>query len=489
MVRGKARSVSASRRKTAIRRPDFSRPVAFGLRDGFIVEGTSVFDYGCGHGDDIRRLKAKGFQAEGWDPAFRPNAARSPADVVNLGFVVNVIEEAGERQQTLRRAWDLAQRVLIIGARLRGDVDDLDRFDEYGDGCVTGLGTFQKFFDQHELRDWVDATLGVSCVPAAPGVVYVFRDESLREAFLAQRFRRRRAAPRLRKSDVLFEANRDLLQPLMDFVTDRGRAPKRHELASASEIEAVFGSLKRAFAVIRRVTGAEEWTEIETERKADLLVYLALARLGGRPRMGALPKATQLDMRTFFSSYKRACKLADELLYSAGDMDAVGRACRASPLGKETPSSLYVHREVLEQLAPILRVYEGCARSFAGSVDGANVVKLGRQRPSVSYLSYPRLEKQPHPPLVSSLKVDLGRLRIHRRSFAASENPPILHRKEELVAPDHPSRELWSRLTAQEERWALYANPSEIGTKQQWEELLARTGVTYRGHRLIRRKS
>lgn len=489
MVTGNTLPRSTSRRKTAIRRPDFSRPVAFGLRDGFIVEGSSVFDYGCGHGDDIRRLKAKGFQAEGWDPAFRPKARRAPADVVNLGFVVNVIEDAGERQRTLCSAWDLAQRVLIIGARLRGDVDDLNRFDEYGDGCVTGLGTFQKFFDQCELRDWVDATLGVSCVPAAPGVVYVFRDESLRESFLAQRFRRRRAAPRLRKSDVLFEANSELLQPLMDFVTERGRPPKWHELPAAPEIEAVFGSLKRAFALIRRVTGGDEWAEIEAERKADLLVYLALARLGGRPRMGALPEATQLDIRTFFSSYNRACELADELLYSAGNMDAVGRACRASPLGKETPSSLYVHRDVLEQLAPILRVYEGCARSFAGSVDGANVVKLGRRHPEVSYLSYPRLEKHPHPSLESSLRVDLGRLRIHRRSFAASESPPILHRKENLVAPDHPQRELWSRLTEQEERWALYANPSEIGTKQQWEELLARTGVTYRGHRLIQRKS
>ena len=47
--------LSASRRKTAIRRPDLSRPVALALRDGLISETSTVFDYGCGHGDDVRR--------------------------------------------------------------------------------------------------------------------------------------------------------------------------------------------------------------------------------------------------------------------------------------------------------------------------------------------------------------------------------------------------------------------------------------------------
>lgn len=481
--------LSASRRKTAIRRPDLSRPVALALRDGLISETSTVFDYGCGHGDDVRRLSARGITASGWDPAFRPRAPRRPADVVNLGFVVNVIESPSERAEVLRSAWELAERVLVVGARLRGDVDDLDRFDECRDGCLTGLGTFQKFFEQRELRDWIDATLGVRCLPAAPGVLYAFRDMQQREALLARRFRRARAAPRLRKSDVLFEKNRELLGPLMDFVTDRGRVPKRHELPTAEDIEVEFGSVRRAFALVRRVTGPEEWSDIQTEREADLLVYLALAHLGGRPRMGQLPEATQLDIRSFFSSYKNACRLADELLYSAGDMDEVARACRSSAIGKETPSSLYVHRGALEQLAPILRVYEGCARTFAGNVDGANVVKLGRQRPRVSYLSYPGLEKEPHPPLRSSVKVDLRGLWIGRRSFEYSDNPPILHRKEDLVSPDHPKRDLWARLTQQEERWALYANPSEIGTQRRWEELVARTGLAYRGHRLVRRKA
>jgi hypothetical protein len=36
--------------------------------------------------------------------------ARRPADVVNLGFVLNVIEDPRERTETLKAAWSLHKR-------------------------------------------------------------------------------------------------------------------------------------------------------------------------------------------------------------------------------------------------------------------------------------------------------------------------------------------------------------------------------------------
>lgn len=35
-------------------------------------------------------------------------------------------------------------------------------------------------------------------------------------------------------------------------------------------------------------------------------------------------------------------------------------------------------------------------------MEGANVLKLGRRKPKVSYLSYPRFDEDPHPELVRS---------------------------------------------------------------------------------------
>ena len=85
------------RHRTAIKRTALSRPVATALADGIIRDGSSVFDYGCGRGGDVDRLHRLGYQATGWDPVHRPQGARSPADVVNIGYVVNVIENPRER--------------------------------------------------------------------------------------------------------------------------------------------------------------------------------------------------------------------------------------------------------------------------------------------------------------------------------------------------------------------------------------------------------
>jgi hypothetical protein len=46
-----------SRAKTAIRRYTCSRPVALALADGLISGADSFFDFGCGHGADVRYLR------------------------------------------------------------------------------------------------------------------------------------------------------------------------------------------------------------------------------------------------------------------------------------------------------------------------------------------------------------------------------------------------------------------------------------------------
>src|SRR5262249_39313825 len=98
------------RDKTAIRRYRCSRPIALALADGLIGRATAVFDYGCGLGGDLRYLKGRGVRASGWDPHHLPKAKLRAADVVNLGYVLNVIEEPKERTTTLHRAFELARR-------------------------------------------------------------------------------------------------------------------------------------------------------------------------------------------------------------------------------------------------------------------------------------------------------------------------------------------------------------------------------------------
>jgi len=136
------------RHRAAIRRNDFSLPLKCVLRDTLLGPDDSLFDYGCGHGDDIRHLQGLGFNCDGWDPVHRPDVPRCPADAVNLGYVLNVIEDLQERAQTLRDAWQLCRKVLVVAARI--SVGDGGEFGaEYGDGVLTRLGTFQKIRELH----------------------------------------------------------------------------------------------------------------------------------------------------------------------------------------------------------------------------------------------------------------------------------------------------------------------------------------------------
>lgn len=480
--------VEIERHRTAIGRGgDLSRPVRLGVEAGLLGASTSFFDFGCGRGEDVAILRTQGLSACGWDPAHNPLSTKEPAHVVNLGYVVNVIENAQERIDALREAWELTQSILIVAARLTFD-SRLTREEPFADGCLTATDTFQKFFTQTELRTWIQESIGVEPVAAAPGVFFVFREEELKHDYLSRRYRRRRAAPRVTKSERRFEEHRELLESLIEFVTDRARIPQEGELDSAEAICEIFGSLKRAFSLVRRVTGSEKWEDIRHERVEELLLQLALDRFGGRPRFSELPIGLQRDVREFFSSYKAACEQADELLFSVGDVERVDAAIAESPIGKRTGNGLYVHVDWIHRLSPLLRLYEGCARIYLGSTEDANVVKLHRGTPRISYLSYPGFDKEAHPALEDSFLVKLGALEVSYRNYTGYKNPPILHRLEELLCDQDERYERLANLTRQEERWGLYESPDQIGTRNGWEAILTDKGAEYRGRRLIRRR-
>ena len=294
-------------------------------------------------------------------------------------------------------------------------------------------------------------------------------------------------APRRRASEVRFEEHREALEPLMAWVSDNGRLPE-HDEFDADAVVASFGSLARAFALIRRITGEADWENARRLRSEDLLVYMALAKFRRRPRISQLPMTLQRDIRAFFGTYKNGCEKADELLYRAGNSDAIDEACKASVLGKVLPNALYIHRCAVNDLEPLLRVYEGCARSYLGEIEDANIVKLHRFSGKVSYLAYPGFETDPHPPLMRSVKLSLRSLELNCWDYLDSENPPILHRKEAFLPKEHPLSSKFARLTKQEERHGLLDETATIGTRNGWNARLEERGVELRGHRVVKRR-
>lgn len=256
-------------------------------------------------------------------------------------------------------------------------------------------------------------------------------------------------------------------------------------LIIATEIAKTFGSLPRAFSLVRRATGSDQWETIRRERRDDLLVYLALAAFNKRPKLSQLPDSLRYDIRAFFGTYKAARAEADQLLFSAGDQSAISRTCGQAPVGKILPDALYVHHTALPHLAPLLRVFEGCGRQLAGSVGGLTLVKLSRRRPRVSYLVYPDFDRLGHPTLAEAFVADLSQLRLLHHDYRRATNPPVLHRKELLVADGYPSRARFARLTAREETLGLYDTGRPIGMRDDWHATLSQHGLYVDGHRVL----
>ena len=472
------------RHRAAIFRIELSRPVRLAIEWTILNKDTTFFDYGCGHGGDIQRTANLGYTSAGWDPYYRPDVPCTRADVVNLGYVLNVIEDIDERRQALINAWQLTCKVLIVSAQVL--INDRSSVQiAYGDGIVTRRNTFQKYYDQEELKNYIDEVLNVDAVPVALGIYFVFQDEQERESFRALRFRSRTTTPRVRIPSKRFEDYQEQLAPLMAFVTERGRLPVKAELPDKPQLMAEFGSIQRAFKVILQATDEAEWDAIAYRRSLDILVYLALTQFSQRPTPNQLAPEIRHDIKAFFGSYQEACEVADKMLFSLGKPGVVAKSCQQSKIGKHLPTALYVHVSAIAELDPLLRIYEGCASRTIGRLEDATIVKFSTDKPKISYLFYPEFDTDPHPVLHTSMQIDLRDLKVCYRNYESVANPPILHRKETFVSSSYPLYEKFARLTQREKKLGLLKNGSTIGTRDGWLRCLEEHQVEIRGDRII----
>lgn len=472
------------RHRAAIKRNDLSRPVRLAISSGVLKSENTFFDYGCGHGEDVKLLNGQGYQTNGWDPHYFPQNDLQKADVVNLGYVLNVIENEQERREALANAWKLTDKILIVAAQVSVGAPGKGHI-AYNDGFVTSRNTFQKYYEQNELKQFVDEVLKTDAVPVGLGIYFIFRDESQAESFRASRFRSRTTYSLSQTQIKNFADYLPTLQPLIDFVAMRGRLPVDGELKNESEIKKEFRNLTRAFEVIKRSTNADEWQEIIEKRRQDLLVYIALSRFQRRPQFTALPNELRADIKAFFGTYKQACDAGDKLLFSLGQSGTIQTACRQSRIGKFVGDALYIHISALNNLNSTLRVYEGCASRTFGQLEQTTIIKFRADKPKVSYLYYPDFDTDPHPALHSSMQANLSSLYVDFRDYSTSENPPILHRKETFVDKTYPNYEKFAKLTAQEEKYGLLTNPISIGTRKNWQQRLIENKVQIKGHRLL----
>lgn len=467
------------RERTAISRAALSMPARQSLLDGVLRAELSVLDYGSGRGQDVVRLGSMGFKASGWDPYYAEDRTPQPADVVLLIYVLNVIESAEERATALRHAWSLSRGTLVVSSRLHWERRRISGR-ELDDGILTNRGTFQHLFEPGELRRYVEDHTGARCVAGAPGVVYAFRDETERLSFLS-----RRLAP-----DATWGASETLsqaLQQVVSFAEVRGRLPALEEMPDP--VISLLGAnrVRSLPRLVRSVADPDRVSAGARRSTLDTLLFLGTERFNGESRLRQLPVAVQADVRAFFPSFQDAVRRADRLLLKIRD-DVYLRGAMRNSVGKLTPTALYVHRRAASDMPVVLRLYEHCGAIAAGRPSDYTLVKLSHDKRAVSWLSYPDFDSDPHPRTSWSYSVSFPGFEVTHTDFEGRLNRPLLHRKEEFLAPDDPLVPKFSRLTKQELKAGLYLQPSLIGTEDGWNDALQRCGVELRGHRLVSRR-
>lgn len=423
--------VRVARHRTALSRSSLSTPMQALWRHGFLDGKLSVFDYGCGRGDDLASLTAMGVPASGWDPYFRPEGERAEADVVNLGFVLNVIEDLEERREALLGAFKLTRRVLSVSALIGGRTA-YERFRLFQDGVLTSRGTFQKYFTQPELATYLAEALEREPIPVAPGLYFIFKDDEAEQDFLERRQRCRTTgalpaqtraprpprppqAPRTRKAPApsRWEQHAELLDGFWSFILELGRLPDAGEFPEEGKLRESVGTPRRVFNYLVEQRGSEELDAARARRRADLLVYLALNIFERRRSLGALSPRLRRDIKEHWGSHANAMEEARQALFSLGKTETVVRACEqasARDLGYLTPGeSLQLDAPRVNQLPALLRIYVGCAARLYGDVESADLIKIHIGSGKLSIMHYDDFEGSPIPNLIERVKIDLRR--------------------------------------------------------------------------------
>ncbi len=439
-------AVHIARHRTAISRSRLSTPMRALALWGYLDGSTTVLDYGCGRGDDVRTLCAAGVLATGWDPHFAPEVPREPAEVVNLGFVLNVIEDPDERSAALRAAFGLTRRVLAVAVMLSGKGGGA----EHADGVVTTRMTFQKYFGQAELRAYVAGVVGREPVTVGPGLVFVFRSDEEEQAFLARR-QRSAALSVVDRFELLLPAagpksgasstyarHQDLLNEFWAATLELGRLPEPDEFERSEELRATLGSPRRAFAALPHPEKQAQLAHAAARRSDDRIVYLALNLFDRRASLRSLPGPVQRDIRVFFGSHKEALERAQAALLAAGDQSLTAAATAAGSARGDgvldaCDGDYTFHVALLDRQPAPLRILLGCAERLEPLPSDADLIKIHGSGDRVSYLVFEGFEGRVLPTLARRTSVDLRRRRVLEVPVETADGRRVLLGKASLM--------------------------------------------------------
>lgn len=435
------------RHKTALTRDKLSVPLFLMAQRGYLNGNYTVLDYGCGKGDDLRELEEHDVECIGWDPVYQPESDIEPCDIVNLGYVINVIEDKEERIETLKQAYSYSIKLLIVSAML-GNESIYEEFKPYKDGVITARKTFQKYYSQGELRHFIEGCLDNEAVALAPGIFAVFKDKIEEQKYLLERQRTRQQWRQLtskptkvishKQAKTLYDKNKELVDDFWYTCLELGRIPADDEFEFAENLKHVCGSLNKAFQLCKQQFDIELIHRAERQRINDLLVYFALGYFNKkRDTFSRMPTGLQRDIKAFFGKYSEAREQGSNLLFSVSEIKVIFDACLKAH--NELPASelngqhdLVFHKDYLGLCPVELRVYVGCATQLYGELDTVSLIKAHILSGKVSLMVYDDWNKDV-PLLTERIKIKMREQDIDFFDYVGEYEPQPLLTKATFV--------------------------------------------------------
>jgi len=445
--------------KTAISRSNLSAPMQFLARYGFLSGEYNIFDYGCGKGDDLHNLHQNGIDAKGWDPHYAPNNPKITSDIVNIGFVLNVIENQFERQQALQGAFTLADKLLVVSVMLYHQSSH--KGERYKDGYISSRNTFQKYYSQAEIKEYIDKTLKVESIPVAPGIFFVFSDQYLEQEYLQNKqcsqsnylrlvkrnkptqYSKLGFSIREKRKKELYELYQKTIEPLKIQWIQLGRQPDKSEIENIITITEVFGTYNKAIKFLISNIDVDILEQARVHRIDDILTYLAFQTFTKRTAFSHMGKSLQRDIKTFFGDYTRATAIAKKLIYELGDISVIEEACNKATedgLGyyDEKDRSLYFPAELLERLPVILRLYVACGVIIFGDVGTVDLIKIHVDSGKLSLMKFDNFLESPLPLLQERVKINFRLQEFDVFEYGGDYPPTYLYLKSKYINEEFP---------------------------------------------------
>lgn len=414
-----------------------SAPTRLLYEGGLASEDSSFLDYGCGRGDDLKFLAELGITAIGWDPYFA-NEPRNlvPQDIVNLGFVINVIEDPEERISVLKAAYALANKCLSVAVMLPTQ-NDASHIIPFRDGHVTSTKTFQKYYEQNEIAELLKNTLPNSPIAAAPGIFFIFKDEKTEQDYLLkrqlgiirdydpERLITKRAEKAAKEQATLEEKQRKQAESLAKLKEAErlaktvakhtlafARKPELDELPKYFQMQLQESGLtyRKVFSAASQLFTEEDLREAIQIKKEKLLLFFAMYFFSGRPKYKQLSASLQKDIRLHFGAMTSIEKEAKDFLFSLGDDDLLQADCASvvsNNLGYMDDDKLILKGTSTEKLPLRLRGVLSVSNRISGEIENTDIVKIHLGSKKVTYLGVDDFKNSPLPRITKRTVVDL----------------------------------------------------------------------------------